>query len=317
MNKPSDQAPTALQDFSGHTGTRSRFYCGLPPIESANCYAVLGYPAAHSLSPQIHTHFSRQYDQSLDYFACEILPVDFVNSVYRFFACGGAGLNITIPFKTAAWELAQDHDPAAARSKAVNTLYRVNYQSHSSDQRCRLHGANTDGIGLVHDLQHNLGFSLAHKRVLILGAGGAARGILPALLEAGVQTLQVVNRSVARAQQFAADFPGVSVVLWQASSAWLRPCDLIINATPAALQGQEMVLPEDIFTPQSWCYDLAYGARRTPFLRQASRCGVSQLHDGLGMLVEQAAAAFYLWHGLKPHTMPVITDLRKLIGTSN
>jgi shikimate dehydrogenase len=260
-------------------------------------YAVFGHPIAHSKSPQIHAAFARQTGQDLTYEAI-LAPLDgFADSVAQFISAGGRGANVTVPFKEEAFRLANRLSPRAQRAGAVNTL------SFDADG---ILGDNTDGAGLVADLTRNLHCTLAGKRILLLGAGGAARGVIEPLLEQKPSALVMANRTVSRAQELAELFGhGVSACSFDAVDT---PFDLVINATAASLAGERPPLSPCVFTPDTLAYDLMYG-RDTPFLAFARTHGAATA-DGLGMLVEQAAEAFYLWRGVRPDTAPVIAALR-------
>ena len=260
-------------------------------------YAVFGHPIAHSKSPQIHVAFARQTGQDMTYEAI-LAPLDgFTDSVAQFVAAGGRGANVTVPFKEEAYKLANRLSPRAQRAGAVNTL--------SFDTNGIL-GDNTDGAGLVADLTRNLNRTLAGKRILLLGAGGAARGVIEPLLEQQPATLVIANRTVSRAQELAELFEcGVTACSFDAADT---PFDIVINATAASLAGELPPLSPSIFTPDTLAYDMMYG-RDTPFLSFARAHGAATA-DGLGMLVEQAAEAFFVWRGVRPDTAAVIASLR-------
>ncbi len=259
-------------------------------------YAVFGHPIAHSKSPLIHAAFARQTGQDMRYDAI-LAPLDgFAASVAAFIAAGGRGANVTVPFKEEAFRLAGRLSPRAQRAGAVNTLVFDN----------GILGDNTDGAGLVADLTHNLHCALTGKRILLLGAGGAARGVIEPLLEQQPAALVIANRTVSRAQELAALFGhGIRACGFDEAST---PFDLIINATAASLAGELPPLSPQIFTANTLAYDMMYG-RDTPFLTFARAHGAATA-DGLGMLVEQAAEAFYVWRGVRPDTGPVIASLR-------
>jgi shikimate dehydrogenase len=258
-------------------------------------YAVVGNPVAHSRSPWIHAEFARATGQDLEYGRIEA-PLDaFERTVEEFRAAGGKGLNVTLPFKEAAFRYCKSVSERAATARAVNTL-RFNDE---------VFGDNTDGVGLVSDLQHNLGFSLGGKSILLMGAGGAAQGVAQALLDAGVARLVIANRTVPRAEALAARF-GVSASSYAALSG--QAFDLVINATSAGLSNAAPALPASVFKRGSLAYDMVYG-RDTPFLAQARAAG-ARACDGLGMLVEQAAESFLLWRGVRPGTRSVLERLR-------
>ncbi|MFO7543002.1 MAG: shikimate dehydrogenase [Thiobacillus sp.] len=260
-------------------------------------YAVFGHPIAHSKSPQIHAAFARQTGQNMRYDAM-LAPLDgFASSVAQFVAAGGRGANVTVPFKEAAFKLANRLTPRAQRAGAVNTL------SFEADG---ILGDNTDGAGLLADLTRNLHCALAGKRILLLGAGGAARGVIESLLEQQPAALVIANRTVSRAQELADLFGhGVAACGFDAADT---PFDVVINATTASLAGELPPLSASIFTANTLAYDMMYG-RETPFLNFAHQHGAATA-DGLGMLVEQAAEAFALWRGVRPDTAAVIAALR-------
>jgi shikimate dehydrogenase len=265
-------------------------------------YAVMGYPVAHSKSPRIHAAFATQTAQQLEYGALLVEPGTFAQRVRQFFAEGGKGLNITVPFKQEAWELADVRSPQAELAGAVNTLLQVSGE---------LHGHNTDGIGLVRDILQNYGGQLAGKSILVLGAGGATRGILLPLLAQQPTRICIANRTVSKAEELADVFGAhgnVSACGFDGLSG--QAFDWVLNASAASLQGELPPLPTGLVHSQSWCYDLMYGIEPTIFCRWAQQQGVHKAVDGLGMLVEQAAEAFWLWRGLRPDTAPVMAQLR-------
>jgi shikimate dehydrogenase len=260
-------------------------------------YAVFGHPIAHSKSPLIHAAFARQTGQDMTYEAI-LAPLDgFADSVAAFMASGGRGANVTVPFKETAFKLSRHLSPRAERAGAVNTL------SFNADG---ILGDNTDGAGLVADLNRNLHRTLDAKRILLLGAGGAARGVIEPLLDQHPAALVIANRTVSRAQELAGLFGRcVSACTFEEADA---PFDLVINATAASLAGELPPLSPRVFNQDTLAYDMMYG-RDTPFLDFARMHGAATA-DGLGMLVEQAAEAFYLWRGVRPDTAPVISSLR-------
>jgi shikimate dehydrogenase len=265
-------------------------------------YAVMGNPVAHSKSPFIHAAFARQTGQQLEYKTLLVETGSFASRVEQFFSQGGKGLNITVPFKQEAWELARLKSPDAALAGAVNTLLM--------DQSGVLYGHNTDGVGLVRDILQNSGGVLAGKSILILGAGGATRGILLPLLKEQPKRICIANRTVEKAQQLAGIFERYGKIEaggYQELAG--QTFDWVINASSASLQGELPPLPSRIISAKSWCYDLMYAAEPTIFCRWAQQNGATSL-DGLGMLVEQAAQAFWLWRGVRPETERVLTDLR-------
>ena len=261
-------------------------------------YAVFGHPIAHSKSPLIHAAFARQTGQDMTYEAI-LAPTDgFADSVAQFIAAGGRGANVTVPFKEQAFALANRLSPRAEHAGAVNTL------AFDADG---IFGDNTDGAGLVADLVRNLRCPLAGKRILLVGAGGAARGVIGPLLDQQPATLVIANRTVSRAQELAEQFGhGIRACGFDGLDA---PFDLVLNATAASLAGELPPLSPRLFTADTLAYDMMYG-RDTPFLAFARTHGAATA-DGLGMLVEQAAEAFYLWRGVRPDTAPVIASLRQ------
>lgn len=263
-------------------------------------YAVFGNPIAHSKSPLIHAAFARQTGQDMDYTSI-LAPVDgFREAVRAFQAQGGAGANVTVPFKEQAYALADERTARAEAAGAVNTL---------KFQAGTVLGDNTDGVGLVRDLTANLGLALTGKRLLLMGAGGAARGVVLPLLEEGPAELFIVNRTAAKAAALARCFSEFAVIDGGGyERLGGKPFDVVINATAASLGGELPPLPGDVFASGAWAYDMMYG-RETPFMAFARARG-ARVADGLGMLVEQAAEAFFLWRGLRPMTAPVIQSLR-------
>jgi shikimate dehydrogenase len=277
-------------------------------------YAVFGNPVGHSLSPRIHALFAAQTQQAMRYEAiCP--PLDgFADAVRDFIAAGGRGANVTLPFKEAAYRLADELTPRAAAAGAVNTL---------SFTDGKIHGDNTDGAGLVRDITVNLGRDLRAARIVILGAGGAARGAILPLLAMQPAALVIANRTAAKAARLAAEFGNVGQSNADQSNAVQitgggfdllagQTFDVAVDATSAGLAAAEdaatAVLPAPTFSAQGLAYEMVYG-RDTPFMRAARAAGV-QAVDGLGMLVEQAAEAFFVWRGVRPDTAPVLTTLR-------
>ncbi len=262
-------------------------------------YAVFGNPIAHSKSPRIHAEFARQTGQDMRYAALLTPLQDFTETVLAFRAGGGRGANVTVPFKEAAWALCGRRSERAELAGAVNTL---KFEGEE------IYGDNTDGAGLVRDLTANLGVPLAGRRILLMGAGGAARGVLGPLLEQRPDALFIVNRTADKATALATLFAGRGAVAGGGYDAARGPYDVVVNATAASLAGDLPPLPEDVFAPGALAYDMMYG-RDTPFLAFARGRG-ARAADGLGMLVEQAAEAFFLWRGVRPLTAPVIALLR-------
>ena len=265
-------------------------------------YAVIGNPVAHSKSPAIHAAFAHQTGQHLEYGRILGSLDDFAGDVRRFVAEGGRGLNVTVPFKQQAWDLLGDRSPRAEAAGAVNTIIVLDGGL--------LRGDNTDGVGLVRDLAANQGFDFDGKRVLLLGAGGAARGALGPLLEAGPTALILANRTAAKAVELAATAADARVKGCALDELSGQRFDLIINATSIGLAGSTPAIPDDCLAEGGWTYDMFYGDEPTPFCRWGTEHGAARALDGLGMLVEQAAESFALWRGVRPLTPPVIELLR-------
>ncbi len=267
-------------------------------------FAVFGHPVAHSLSPRIHQAFAQQSGIALEYRAIDATPEAFAAAVRGFFAAGGAGANVTLPHKGAAFALADERSEAATRAGSANVL--------SPLPGGRLAAHNTDGAGLLRDLTERHGADLRGRDALLLGAGGAAHSAAWALLDAGVGTLTIVNRTPETADALA-DAIGeparVHTRYWD-DLANLGSYDLILNATSAGVLGGGLNLPMSLVGARASCYDLAYGAAAVGFIAWATAAGARHAWDGLGMLVEQAAEAFALWHGTRPDTEPVYQALR-------
>jgi shikimate dehydrogenase len=260
-------------------------------------YAVIGNPVTHSKSPWIHAQFARATGEDIEYGRLEA-PLDgFVRAVETFRAQGGKGLNVTLPFKQQAFRFCGGASERAAAAQAVNTLVL---------DRGKPWGDNTDGVGLVRDLTANLGRRLAGARVLLMGAGGAAQGVLAPLASEGPAGIVVANRTLPRAQALAARVAGVVACGFDALAG--QSFDLVINATSAGLSGELPPLPQGLFQPSALAYDMVYG-RDTEFLAMARAAGAGT-SDGLGMLVEQAAESFLLWRGIRPETGAVLAALR-------
>ena len=272
-------------------------------------YAVFGNPIAHSKSPDIHRQFAEQTGQDLSYSKQLVAEDGFEAAANEFFANGGRGLNITVPFKQDAYAYVARTTPRARRAGAVNTL--------SLEADGTILGDTTDGVGLVGDIVHNLGWEIRHKKVLILGAGGAVRGVLEPLLEQQPQHVVIANRTVDKALQLAKGFAEFGYLLGCGfDMLGEQQFDLVINGTSASLQGDMPPLPDSLINPDAGtaCYDMLYGAEPTPFMKWAAERG-ALVSDGLGMLVGQAAESFALWRGVRPETAPVIADIRaKLVG---
>jgi shikimate dehydrogenase len=265
-------------------------------------YGVVGHPVAHSWSPFIHGMFAKATAQNLVYRMFDILPDDFRRETLRLFTSGVRGLNITLPHKQAAAELVNELTPRAARAQAVNTI--------AFFEDTTLLGDNTDGVGLTYDLERNLHIDLADKRVLMLGAGGAARGVIGPLLERELRELTVANRTPFKARKLAAEYADMGQIVG-CTFAELQgpPYDLIINATSASLQGEMPQMPAGLVGEETICYDMAYGRGHTPFTLWAQQLHARRTSKGWGMLVEQAAESFLLWRGIRPSTQPVLAAL--------
>jgi|HubBroStandDraft_1064217.scaffolds.fasta_scaffold01801_3 shikimate dehydrogenase len=275
---------------------------------TADPYGVFGHPVGHSLSPFIHGMFARETGQYMSYRLFDVAPAELTERVQQFFAEGGRGLNITLPHKVAAVELAHELTGRAAHAAAVNTLALTDKG---------VLGDNTDGAGLVRDLCDNLGLVITRRRLLILGAGGATRGILAPLLELEPLTVLIANRTPERAEALAAAFSDLGVTQGVAfEQVGDEPFDLIINATSASLSGEIPPIPAAACGAQTVCYDLAYGRAATSFVKWARRQGCARALQGLGMLVEQAAESFHLWRGMRPETSFVLAALKERAGGS-
>jgi len=264
-------------------------------------YAVIGNPIEHSKSPQVHALFAQQTRQAMRYERL-LAPVDcFADSVHEFIAQGGRGANVTVPFKLEAFALAQELTPRATAAGAVNTL------SFSADG---IKGDNTDGIGLVRDITHNAGVLLRDCSVLLLGAGGAARGAILPLIEESIACLVIANRTQPRAMALAKEYSDGDISVSSAAFDQLDQCfDVIINATSASLDSELPPLPDCVFGPQTLAYDMMYGAQPTIFMQHAGQRGAA-VRDGLGMLIEQAAESFFVWRSVRPETASVYQWLR-------
>ena len=267
-------------------------------------YGVVGHPVGHSLSPFIHGLFARDTGQAMSYRLYDVSPAEFAGFVSGFFDRGGRGLNVTVPHKIPAVEAANELTSRAAHAAAVNTL--------ALRDDGTILGDNTDGAGLVRDLCDNLGLVITNRRLLIVGAGGATRGILAPLLGLSPTMVVIANRTLDRAQALAAAFTdlgstqGVSF-----EDVGEQPFDLVINATSASLSGEMPPLPPSVVGPGTVCYDLAYGRPATAFVDWARARGCAQALQGWGMLVEQAAESFRLWRGIRPATAKVLAALRE------
>ena len=266
-------------------------------------YCVMGNPIAHSKSPQIHTAFAEQTGQQIHYQVILVDQDEFDSALDAFQKQGGKGLNITVPFKEDACKAAESLTARAERACAVNTLW-----FDKGGKRC---GDTTDGIGLVRDLTVNHNISLAGKELLILGAGGAVRGILDPLFDQNPARIVIANRTISRAEELAASFSDRGELI-AVDYDYLKGqrFDLIINGTSASLQGTIPPLPDDVLRTGACCYDMMYASMDTPFVTWAKKHNATHALDGTGMLVEQAAESFYIWRGVRPETGPVIEMLR-------
>ncbi len=267
-------------------------------------YAVMGNPVAHSLSPAIHAYFAELTGKDVHYSAIEAPLVEFEMMVANFRTHGGAGLNITVPFKQRAFSLTERLSERARRAEAVNTLKFTPGEP--------VFGDTTDGIGLLSDLRQNLGICLTNQRILLLGAGGAASSVVQPLLESQPALLMIANRTRERADHLQRSFTDLGPVqaVGLAELGREAPFNIVINATSTGLSQANLSLPDDLLTTRSVAYDLMYSRHPTPFMDWAQKHGAERIVDGLGMLVEQAAESFIIWHGIRPPTQPVIDHLR-------
>ncbi|MCP4487449.1 MAG: shikimate dehydrogenase [Gammaproteobacteria bacterium] len=273
-------------------------------VDSSNRYAVVGNPVTHSLSPGIHQAFARQSGITLSYEALALPEDNFEASIKDLQQQGYKGLNVTVPFKQKAWQLCDRRSPRAEDSGAVNTIMFFPDGSIAGD--------NTDGVGLTRDLVKNNRTLIKRRRVLLLGAGGAVRGVVPSLLALSPDNLTVANRTLIKAEQLARDFITMGDInTYTYESLGSDKFDLIINGTSAGLNHETPPVPEEVLGINSICYDMMYNTERsTAFVAWAQNFGTSQAFDGLGMLVEQAAESFFIWHGIRVNTTEVIAALR-------
>jgi shikimate dehydrogenase len=267
-------------------------------------YAVMGNPVAHSKSPAIHKLFAHQFGHNIEYTAIQVDAGGFRQAVEQFRAGGGLGLNVTVPFKPDAFRLADHLSDRAKLAEAVNTL--------KFETDGLIFGDNTDGAGIVHDIEINLGIPLRDKNILILGAGGAVRGVLDPILRHRPKVIVLANRTVAKAKDLVRVFSAHGKI--EASSfedLKGKHFDIVINGTSASLKGEVPPLPVTVFARGALAYDMMYGDRPTPFMEWAMLHNAEKVVDGLGMLVEQAAESYFVWRGVRPETRPVIATLRK------
>ena len=271
--------------------------------EKIDRYAVFGNPIAHSKSPQIHTLFAEQTEQQLVYTA-ELAEVEnFDQRIAEFVKNNGKGMNITVPFKQQAWELSTKRSERAERAGAVNTII--------VQPDGQYFGENTDGVGLVRDLTKNHQVELKDKRILILGAGGAVRGVIEPIMKQSPSELYIANRTFPKALELAVDFSDLGKIKGCGFDALEgQSFDIVINGTSASLQGDLPPLPDALFNDNACAYDMMYAAKPTIFMDWASQHGAEKVFDGLGMLVQQAAESFNLWRGVQPEAKPVIEAIR-------
>ncbi len=272
------------------------------PASEPDRYALVGHPVHHSRSPLIHQLFARQTGEQISYELIDADDEQFEDAVRGFKAAGGKGLNVTVPHKQRAFRLADELGGEASRAKAVNTL---------SFRNGVIRGDNTDGIGFMRDLTLNLEQEVADRRVMILGAGGAARGILGPLLDADPGELWLANRTLVRAERLKQELTELkNINLCQFDELGdLRPFDIVINATSAGLEGELPPFPGQLVGANSFCYDLAYSLKETSFVNWALSNGAGQAVQGWGMLVEQAAASYLIWRGRRPDTAPILKQM--------
>lgn len=271
-------------------------------MPNADRYAVIGHPIAHSKSPIIHKLFAEQTGQDIEYVALDVAPEELDKCIRQFLAAGGHGLNVTVPHKQDVLPLLDELTDRAKLAGAVNTI--------TQKEDGKLSGDNTDGVGLIADLQTNLGYAIKDSNILVLGAGGATRGILPPLLDQRPHSLLIANRTVKRAQQLVEDFAAYGELhACGFDELEDRDFDLILNATSAGLKGDLPPFPKSIIGPETVCYDLSYSMHETPFVSWSKGMGCQRVYQGWGMLVEQAAESFTLWRGVRPNTQDVLSRL--------
>ena len=276
---------------------------------SVDKYAVIGHPISHSKSPWIHSQFASLTEEKIEYglLESEPKPEAFIETIRQFAKDGGKGVNVTMPFKEVAWKMADELSERAKLASAVNTLTFLDDG--------RVLGDTTDGIGLVNDLCINRQLSLKHKKVLILGAGGAVKGVIQPILEQGPERLHIVNRTVERAQELANIFGENGNISGGGYDELptIGAFDLVINATPANFSGELPPILAGIFSPGCLAYDMSYAAAPTLFENWSLQNGAAKVSNGLGMLVEQAAESFFIWRSTRPPTQQVLRDLREIL----
>jgi shikimate dehydrogenase len=276
---------------------------------SVDRYAVIGHPIEHSRSPAIHRMFAEQTGERIDYRKL-LAPIDgFEQAIRQWFGQGGRGLNVTLPFKLEAFALA---DRATGRARAAGAANLLAWGEEG------LLADNTDGAGLVRDIEHRLKLPFKGASVLLLGAGGASRGVLKPIIDAGAARLHIANRSPERASGLATEFGALAGLRITAGDLRSTPrgIDLVINATSSGLASGDSPIDAEAFAGATLAYDMVYGSEATPFMRAARQAGTAVVSDGLGMLVEQAAESFLIWRGVRPESEPVYDSLRLELGSS-
>jgi shikimate dehydrogenase len=270
--------------------------------EGIDRYGVMGYPVSHSRSPVIHRLFALQTGQQMQYELLQVAPDKLESAVLQFKRTGGKGLNITVPHKTEVTRLTDQMSERAKQAGAVNTL---------SFKDGDIYGDNTDGVGLIRDLLTNLGMKLENSRILILGAGGATRGIVAPLLETNPELITIANRTLSKARDIATIFSGSGPVEARRFNEVRgnQQFDLVINATSAGFRGETPPYPSAAINGSTFCYDLSYGLTPTPFSSWAASKGAASSVMGWGMLVEQAAESFHIWRGVRPDTVAVLKQI--------
>jgi shikimate dehydrogenase len=265
------------------------------PSSAPDRYAVVGHPIEHSRSPLIHAVFAKQTGENITYGLIDATPAELEVAVRGFAAAGGRGLNITIPHKEAAFALCRIHGKEAQAAGAVNTI---------TFTKAGIRGDNTDGIGFIRDLTENNDCEIAGRRILVLGAGGAARGIVGPILDRNPGRLIIANRTLERAESLREELesPAVLEICRFDELAQLQDIDVIVNATSAGLNGELPPFPGSLVAPGTFCYDLVYGSSKTPFVVWSEQHGARQAVQGWGMLIEQAAESFFIWRGKRPDT---------------